>query len=241
MFRDTGLMLPRDEPEYWRFIALSRLRVIEEVAIECESDWENCKTVEISLNWIAICDKTNAVNYFGEDSRACDLVDGRGGFLPGSKTHCADFDPADTGGSWRAGEANARPGILMPGTALLGARYFQEVAPNLDEPEESAIDRGHIVAMGLEFGDDEEDIGLRTDCIQAIDTNPADGECCDEFYNPEAGDDWEDECDVKTYCPGIGIVKDQDLELTSYGFVGDDDDDDDDHKRWRRRHHRSWH
>ena len=32
-------------------------------------------------------------------------------------------------GAWLAGVNGARPGIIMPGRYLLGARYFQEIAP----------------------------------------------------------------------------------------------------------------
>jgi hypothetical protein len=93
----------------------------------------------------------------------------------------------------------------MPRTFLLGAKYFQEIAVNLDEPEESAIDRGEHVAMGEDV---EVPAGEWGDCVVVVDTNPAEAEddgCLDE--------------DQKTYCPGIGIVKDQDLELVSSGFV----------------------
>jgi len=191
-------------------------RVVQERAIECEENWEECKTVEISWNWVAICDKTNDVYYFGEDSQDCDLVE-RGGFNPDDETKCLlpnpddeeDFEP-DTGGSWEAGKPledgspNAQPGILMPGTFLLGAKYFQEIAVNLDEPEESAIDRGEHVAMGENV---EVTAGEWEDCVVVLDTNPT--EALDEGCSDE---------DEKTYCPGIGIVKDQDLELVSSGF-----------------------
>lgn len=36
-------------------------------------------------------------------------------------------------GSWRASENGARAGITMPGTVLLGATYFEEIAPNIAE------------------------------------------------------------------------------------------------------------
>ena len=100
----------------------------------------------------------------------------------------------------------ARPGVVMPGTPLLGARYFQEIAP----PD--AVDRGEIAAMGLPV---EVPAGEWSGCIKIFDTNPTpDGEC---------GED-----DAKLYCPGVGLVQDQELELVSYGFGDDDDDDDDD-------------
>ena len=69
--------------------------------------------VEISKNYFAICDKTNDVFYFGEDVQI---------FENGT---------ISTEGSWLAGQNGARPGLIMPGTFLLGSRYFQEVAPDV--------------------------------------------------------------------------------------------------------------
>ena len=31
--------------------------------------------------------------------------------------------------------------------------------------------------------------------------------------------------DYKIYCPGVGLVVDDVIELVDYGYVGDDDDD----------------
>jgi len=73
------------------------------------------------------------------------------------------------------------------------------------------MDRGEIAEMGLPWPESEDDVEINeepefTDCIKIFDTNPTkDGEC---------GED-----DAKIYCPGIGLVQDQDLELTFYGFV----------------------
>jgi len=183
-----------------------KTRVVEERAIECEEDWEECETVEISLNWLAICKRTNAVYYFGEDSRTCD-----DGFLPGSKTHCVGNVLADDEGSWEAGE-DGEPGLIMPGTPLMGAKYFQEIAP----PD--AVDRGQVVNVGFDTEDWE-------NCIEIHDTNPAEGDC-------DLGED------VKIYCHGVGQVSDQELELVESGYVGCDGDDD---KRRRHRKYRSRH
>jgi hypothetical protein len=98
----------------------------------------------------------------------------------------------------------------MPGTPLIGAKYFQEIAP----PD--AVDRGEIVDVGFDVS--LENVGEWSGCIEINDTNPAEGEC-------DLG------ADVKIYCPGVGLVQDQELELVEYGFVhrnGDDHDDDDD-------------
>ena len=184
-------------------------RVVQERALE----WDGVRwiTVEISRNWIAICDQTNDVHYLGEDSKDCDLEE-TGGFDPEDESKCIDSSDPDTGGSWEAGKPPegedspiAQPGILMPGTFLLGAKYFQEIAVNLEDKEESAIDRGEHVAMGEDV---EVPAGEWEDCVVVLDTNPVE--------EPDGGCSEDDE---KTYCPGIGIVMDQDLELVSSGFV----------------------
>ena len=90
----------------------------------------------------------------------------------------------------------ARPGLMMAGTPLLGAKYFQEIAP----PD--AVDRGQIEEMGLSWPEEDPEF---SGCIKIFDTNPAKGECSDD--------------DEKIYCPGVGLVQDQELELVLYGFV----------------------
>ena len=178
-----------------------KTRVVEERAFEDD------KLVEISRNYFAICKKTNAVYYFGEESRDCPDGFDKNDVCTGEER---------TDGSWEAGVAGAMPGLIMPGTPLDGARYFQEIAE-----EQEAVDRGEITALGLDV---EVPAGNFSGCIEINDTNPSEGVC--EF----------DE-DVKKYCPGIGLVQDQELELVEYGFVGcdDDDDDDDDDDKWKKK------
>lgn len=81
-------------------------RVVEEF------ETEDGELKEISRNFFANCVASRDVYYFGED-----VVDGDGNPL---------LD------SWLAGRNGAAPGIIMPDQAfLLGARYYQEVAPGL--------------------------------------------------------------------------------------------------------------
>ena len=180
-----------------------KTRVYEERAMECED--EECETVEISLNWFAICKQTGDVYYFGEWSREC----GEDGFF-NENDECEEGEESNDG-SWEAGVDGAMPGIIMPGTFLLGAKYFQEIAP----PD--AIDRGENAAMYLDV---DVPAGSWSDCVQIFDTNPA----------VEGGEECGDE-DAKTYCPGVGLVQDEDMELVEYGFAGcnkylpDDDED----------------
>lgn len=177
-----------------------KTRVVEERAFEANDDGE-LALVEISRNYFAICKQTNAVYYFGEWSRDCpDGFD--------ENDECTGDESNE--GSWEAGVDGARPGLIMPGTALNGARYFQEIA----EAQE-AVDRGEITATGL--ADVYVPAGNFSGCIEINDTNPSEGVC-------DLGED------VKIYCPGVGLVQDQELELVSYGFAGHDDDDDHKHK-----------
>ncbi len=90
--------------------------------------------------------------------------------------------------AWLAGRDGARPGILMPDRAfLLGSRYYQEIAPN-------AKDRGEHTSMGFEV---EVPAGVFRNCVEVTETSPL-----------EPGHE-----SLKTYCPNVGMVRDDDLEL----------------------------
>jgi hypothetical protein len=95
---------------------------------------------------------------------------------------------------WRAGEGGARPGIIFPGGAfLLNASYFQEVAPDV------ALDRAQHKAMGLTFDANGFDF---EGCVLVEDTNA--------LEDPKGMNG-----DEKVYCPGIGLVMDEELELVN--------------------------
>ena len=163
-----------------------KTRVVE------ERETADGQPVETSRNFFAICNKTNDVYFLGEE---VDIFN-----EDGTVSH---------EGAWRAGEPDedglAEPGIVMPGTFLLGSRYYQEIADGI------ALDRAEHVAMGLKVT---VPAGTFTDCVQVIETTPL-----------EPGSESE-----KTYCPEVGLVKDGTVELISYGFVntnsGDGQDDD---------------
>ncbi|MBW2711602.1 MAG: hypothetical protein JRC58_06880 [Deltaproteobacteria bacterium] len=112
------ITLPRDGKKDRKI----KTRVVEERA------YEGDVLVEISRNYFAICKKTNDVYYFGELSKDCTLGDeeedipSTGGFDPADDTKCLYGDDPDESGSWEAGENGALPGIIMPGTFLLGAK-----------------------------------------------------------------------------------------------------------------------
>lgn len=129
-----------------------------------ERETEDGKVTEVSRNYFAICRRTNSVYYFGEDA----------------------------GGAWAHGERGARFGLMIPGVPLLGARYYQEIAP------EVAMDRAEIVGTAETLATP---AGTFTNCLKVEETTP---------LEPEAKD-------YKIYAPGIGLIQDGRLKLVRYG------------------------
>jgi hypothetical protein len=157
-----------------------RMRTIRAAVVE-EREFEDGEIKEISRNYFAICEKTNDVYYFGED---VDIYE--------------DGEIVSHDGAWLAGRDGAQPGIIMPGTFLLGSRYYQEVAPGV------ALDRAEHVAEGLAL---ETGAGDFEGCVEVTETTP---------LEPGAES-------TKVYCPGVGLVRDNDLELVEIGEAEDDD------------------
>ena len=151
-----------------------RTRIVE------EREFNENGLKEVSRNYFVICDETSDVFYFGED---VDI------FEPG--------EPVSHDGAWLAGRNGAKPGIIMPGTFLLGSRYFQEVAAGV------ALDRAEHTAQGFAV---ETEAGNFKGCVEVTETTPLD-----------PGSEI-----VKVYCPGVGLVMDGDLELVDI-VEGDDD------------------
>lgn len=139
-----------------------------------EHETANGELVEISYNFFAQCDDIQDVYYFGE---RVDIYE--------------DGEIVSHDGAWLAGRNGAKPGLIFPGGAfLLGAKYFQEVAPGI------ALDRAEHVAMGLE---EETPAGNFEDCVFIEETSPLEPRDVSE----------------KTYCPGTGLLFDEDLELVT--------------------------
>jgi hypothetical protein len=139
-----------------------------------EQEWVDGQLVEVSWNYFARCQETNDIYYFGED---VDIYEGG---------QVVSHD-----GAWLAGVDGAMPGIIMPGTFLLGSRYYQELAPGVAE------DRGEHVQMELALT---VPAGAFTGCVEVKETSPL-----------EPG-----KTSVKRYCPGIGLVADNGVLLVDY-------------------------
>jgi hypothetical protein len=142
-----------------------------------EKETANDRVIEISRNFYAICTQTNSVFYFGEE---VDIY--------------KDGKVVSHSGSWRADSANAKAGLMMPGIILTGARYYQEIAP------EVAMDRAEILSNKEAL---QTPAGKFDNCLKTEETTPL------EPQNKE----------YKIYAPGVGLIQDSDLVLTRHGFT----------------------
>lgn len=132
---------------------------------------------EVSRNYFAVSKRTNSVYYFGEDVDEYD-----------------DGKVAGHPGSWHSGENGAHFGLFMPGDALLGARYHQEVAPG------TAMDRVEVLSVSETL---ETPAAKFENCLRTEETTPL-----------EKG------VEHKTYARGIGLIQDGALRLVKHGRAG---------------------
>jgi hypothetical protein len=135
-----------------------------------ERESENGQLVEVSRNYFAISKKTGSVFYFGED------VD----MYKDGKVHSHE-------GAWQAGEKGARAGVFLPGIALLGARFYQEIAPDV------AMDRAEIVSLSETV---DTPAGRFEHVMKYEETTPL-----------EKGKEY------KWFAPGVGLIQDSELKL----------------------------
>ncbi len=141
-----------------------------------ERETKDGRLAEVSRNYFAIDPATGDVFYFGE--AVDEYENGR---------------VVSHGGVWRADEPGFQPGLLVPGHPLVGARYYQEIAPG------QAMDRAENLSTSATL---RTPAGLFTDCLKIEETSPL-----------ESG------ASYKTYAPGVGLIQDEDLLLTHYGYV----------------------
>jgi hypothetical protein len=147
-------------------------RVVEERVVNSETS----DLKELTKDYYAICDQTNSVFYFGEDVN-----------------NYEDGKLIDHGGSWLHGSDNARAGLIMPGTILIGSRYYQEIAPDI------ALDKAEIVSMNQTVN---VPAGSFSNVIKMTESNDL-----------ELGTE-----EDNLHAPGIGQVIDNELELVNYGY-----------------------
>jgi len=131
---------------------------------------------EVSMNYFAICNKTNSVFYFGED-----VDEYENGVIVGHA------------GSWQAGKNGGKAGLEMPGIILLGARFYMEVVPGVAE------DKTEIVSMTETV---QTPAGTFENCLKTKESSDLEKGVFDKYY-----------------APGIGLIKDLNLELIDYGYT----------------------
>jgi len=156
---------------------LAETKVVDGVETRVVEERESKRDtlVEVSRNYYAISTRTNSVYYFGE---ATDVY--KGGKVVNHE------------GSWLAGVNGARFGLMMPGTPLVGGRYYEEIAPGV------AMDRGQIASVA---GTMAVPAGRFTNVLRVEETTPL-----------ERG-----EREFKLYAPGVGLLQDASLKLVRYG------------------------
>jgi hypothetical protein len=133
------------------------------------------QTIEVSRNYFAISKRTTDVFYFGED---VDMY--KDGKVTGHE------------GSWLSGVAGAHFGLAMPATPLLGARYYQEIAPKV------AMDRAEIISVTDTL---DTPAGKFQNCVKTEETSEI-----------ESGKEY------KVYVAGIGLIQDASLKLAKHGY-----------------------
>jgi hypothetical protein len=127
---------------------------------------------EIALDYFAICKDTNSVFYFGE--RTAEYENGK---------------ISNTTGTWQHGIDRAHAGVVMPELNLLGAQYYQEVAPNV------AMDQGQTVSVT----DNSNTKLCHNNCLKVKETTP---------FEPGR-------VEYKIYAPNVGLIFDNGLTLVT--------------------------
>jgi hypothetical protein len=167
---------PKDK-EVLTITVLDETRKVDgvETRVVEERETVDGKIKEVSRNFFAIDRKTNDVYYFGEE--VDDYQDGK---LVGHS------------GAWLAGEKGARFGLIMPGNPAVGARHYQEIAP------EVAMDRAEVVSLTEKL---EVPAGKFENVLKVEETTP---------LEPK-------ERSNKYYARGIGLLKDGGCKLVKHG------------------------
>lgn len=156
-----------------RFDANDGPMVVNARVVE-EREWMNGQLTQVSLNYFACCPASANIYCFGERA-----------------TQYSNGVVVGHAGSWMAGKKGAKPGLFMPGSFLLGSRYYQELAPNV------AMARAENFRMGETI---QTTGGAFDNCVTVLETTPLEP----------------DEEVLKVYAPGVGLIKDGQLELVEF-------------------------
>lgn len=157
---------------------LGETRQIDGVETRVVEDkvFENGQLKEDTRDYFAFSKRTASVYYFGED------VD-----------NYKDGKVANHDGSWLSGANGAKYGLQMPGIPLLGARFYQELAPG------AGMDRIEIVSLSETL---ETPAGKFERCLKTEETSP---------LEPGVRE-------YKLHAPGIGVIQEGEVKLVKYGM-----------------------
>ncbi len=144
-----------------------------ETRLVVEDESLNGNRIEISRNFFAFCKETSSVYYFGEE---VDIY--------------KDGKIVDHEGAWKA-EGKNKAGVDVPGLPFLGARFYQEIAPDV------AMNRIEIISLAETINTP---AGNFKNCMKTEETTPI-----------EPG-----EREYKTYAPGVGLIQDETALLIKY-------------------------
>jgi hypothetical protein len=97
-------------------------------------------------------------------------------------------------GTWLAGTKGSKPGLVMPGKPKVGMKYYQELAPGV------AMDRAEIVSLSETC---KTPAGTFKRCMKVKEGTALDPKVSEYKY----------------FAPGIGLVRDEDLQLVKHGFI----------------------
>jgi hypothetical protein len=139
-----------------------------------EKETEGGNLVEVSRNYFAMCKPTNNAFYFGED---VDMYE--------------DGKIVSHEGAWLAGQNGSKAGMIMPGKAEVGLKYYQEIAPGVAE------DRAEIMSVNDTL---DTPAGTFKQVLKTEETNAL-----------KPG-----EKEFKFYAPGIGLIQDEAIKLVKY-------------------------
>ena len=92
-------------------------------------------------------------------------------------------------GAWLHGVKGATFGLLMPAAPVVGQRYYQEVAPKV------AMDRAEVISLSAKLATP---AGTFERCLEIEESTPLEGGK-----------------ERKLYAPGVGLIKDGELQLVS--------------------------
>jgi hypothetical protein len=90
--------------------------------------------------------------------------------------------------AWRAGAGDARFGLMIPATPAVGQAFYQEIAPKV------AMDRVEVISTSATV---KTPAGTFDRCVHLRETTPLESDVSHKFY-----------------APGIGLIKDDEFELT---------------------------